>query len=128
MPDLTVSEVAHEDLRLAWPLVRAAGPGMTLDEWLRYADLLAERGGGVIGVTGGGSALLGVATFETAETLHMGKVLKVDRLVSFELTRSAPVKTMLRGALDRIAPLLGCTAVLISANSRGYFAKLDRLQ
>jgi hypothetical protein len=75
-----------------------------------------------MGVVAEEAGFLGVATYEPAATLHAGKVLRVEILVTFELTRRAPVRAVLCEALDRLALLLGCDAVAVSVPSRSFLA------
>ncbi len=123
MPHFTITEVGPADLTLTWPLVRAVVPGADLPRWQEFAASLLSRGGGVMGVAVEESGYLGVATYEPVATLCAGKVLRVDALVAFELTRRSPVRAALFAALDRLAPLLGCDAVAVTIPSRSFLAQ-----
>ena len=116
----TVADLSREELASAWPLVRTVAPEADLDQWESFAAGLLDRGGGIIAVSGEDEVILGVATYEAADKLRLGRVLQVEVLVTFELTRRAPVRLVLCNALDRIAPLLGCKAVAVTAPGRTY--------
>lgn len=126
MPRLTVRELGNCDLPAAWPLVRIAAPSLGPDRWKRYAEALIGRGGGIIGVSGEDGGLYGVATYEAAENLRAGRVLRVGTLVTMELTRRSPVRQILCEALDRLAPALRCEAVAISIPKRSFAARMTR--
>lgn len=126
MPHFTVTELERADLAAAWPVVRAAAPGLDPERWQSFAEALIDRGGGVIGVAAEDGGLHGIATYDPVEKLHQGKVLKVDTLVSFELSRRAPVRRLLCEALDRLAHLLGCDALAVTVPSRGYVAQMEK--
>lgn len=120
MPLFTVTELAPADFPAAWPLVRAAVPQVDLQSWQQLAGSLSDRGGGTVGVAAEGGPLLGVATYEPIDRKDAGRVMKVGTLVTFELTSRSPVRAILCDAIDRIARLLGCSAVAVSTNSRAY--------
>lgn len=124
MLNFTVTELDRRDLPAAWPLVRAAAPGLDLDRWQAFAEALVERGGGVVGVEAEDGGFQGIATYEPVEKLHSGRVLQVDTLVTFELARRAPMRRVLCEGLDRLAARLGCEAVAVSIPSRSYVAQL----
>ena len=115
-----VADLGSQELASAWPLVRSVAPEADLEQWESFGAALLERGGGIVTVSGEDEVILGVATYEPADKLRLGKVLQVEVLVTFELTRRAPVRLVLCDALDRIAPLLGCEAVAVTAPGRTY--------
>lgn len=123
MRHFTVQELSCEQLGSAWPLVRSAASAIDLDRWLAGARLLADRGGGVLGVATGEGALLGVATYEPVDTRAAGKLLQVDTLVTFEFSSKAPIRTVLCEALERLASTLGCGAVAVNATNRAFLAE-----
>ena len=118
MPELDIIELDQDELTLAWPLVRTSCPQLKPDRWQALAEALIDRGGGVLGVAAPDRALHGVATYETIDKPRFGRVLQVDTLVTFELTRRAPARQALVGALKQISDERGCTATLISAPKR----------
>lgn len=126
VPQLTVRELGNCDLPAAWPLVRTAAPSLGPDRWRSYAEALIGRGGGIIGISGEDGGLYGIATYEAAENLRAGRVLRVGTLVTMELTRRSPVRRVLCEALDRLAPALRCEAVAISIPKRSFAARMTR--
>jgi len=124
LPQLMVKELGPRDLRAAWPLVRMAAPALGVGQWQSYAEGLIDRGGGILGVAGEDGGLYGVATYEAAENLRAGRVLRVGTLVAMELTRRSPVRQALCEALDRLAPLFDCRAVAVSVPRRSFAARM----
>lgn len=124
-PQLMVRELESGDLPTAWPLVRAAAPGLCADRWQSYAEALIERGGGILAVSGESGGLYGVATYEASENLRAGRLLRVGTLVTMELTRRSPVRRLLCEALDRLAPLFDCHAVAVSIPNRSFAARMN---
>lgn len=125
MPRFTITPVEQRQLHRAWPLIRCVWRGATIDDWLSFGSALVGRGGGVIAATADDEVFHGLATYEAADSPGAGKVLRVDLLVAFELTRRAPARQSLRVALDRLATRFGCNAVAIAVPSRGC---IDRLR
>ena len=124
MLQFTVQQLTREQLASAWPLVRAGGAILDLDRWLEAGRRLLGNGGGILAVATGEGALHGVATYETVEEVAAGKVLQVDTFVTFELSRRAPVRAVLCDALERLGAALGCDAVSVSADNRGFLAEM----
>ena len=118
VPQLDIVELDQDELALAWPLVRATSPQLQLDGWQLFAEALMDRGGGVLAVAATDRALHGVATYETIEKPRFGRVLHVDVLVTFELTRRAPARAALMNALTQLSAALGCSGTVISAPKR----------
>jgi len=126
MLQLTVQQLTRAQLASAWPLVRAAGDYLFLDRWLDAGRRLMNGGGGILAVSTGEGAIHGVATFEPVEEAPRGKVLLVDTFVTFELSRRAPARAALCDALERLGAALGCDAVAVSAQNRGFQAELQK--
>jgi hypothetical protein len=114
MPDLRIRQLDRDDVARAWPLVRSKSRIASLSHWKRFAHDLFERGGGVIAVSAEDGCLHGIATYEPTMTKSFGHVLQVDTLVSFELSRRAPVRHALCDALTGFARLFDCDAVRVT--------------
>ena len=114
MPDFTIQQLTREQLASAWPLVRARGAIIDLDRWLDAGRRLAANGGGILAVATAEGALHGVATYEPVEEVPVGRVLRVDTLVTFELSRRSPVRNALCAALAEFANRLQCDAITVA--------------
>ena len=120
MPDLTIRQLDRSDLDQAWPLVNCTSRIPSLLGWRRFAGHLFERGGGVVGIAAPDGHFHGIATYEPIAEKRSGRLLQVDILVAFELSRRAPVRRALCEALDGFARLFDCEAVRVSMPSRGH--------
>lgn len=109
-----IMDLEQADLAQAWPLVRAADPGIGLVQWETLGDALIKRGGGIVGVAGEAGGLLGVATYEAVDKPRVGRVLQVDMIVAFELTRRPRIRSILCEELDEMVPRMGCSALAVS--------------
>ena len=126
MLHFTVQQLTRDQLPSAWPLVRAAGEILDLGRWVESGRKLMNKGGGILAVLTAEGAIHGVATFEPVEEVPRGKVLVVDTFATFELSRRAPVRAALCDALERLGAMLGCDAVAVSAQNRGFLAELEK--
>jgi len=114
MPGLTIIDLEPDELARAWPLVRIVSPWLNPEAWRGSAEELIAHGGGVISVVAPDGCLHGVATYEPIDKSRAGRVLYVETLVTFELSRRAPVRQYLCDCLERLAPALGCDAIAVS--------------
>jgi hypothetical protein len=114
MPRLTVTELERDELAKAWPLVRAVSASRGVEEWEQSASELIARGGGVIGVVAQDGCLHGVATYRPIGDGKGGRILYLETLVTFELSRRAPVRQLLCDRLERLASVLGCDSIAVS--------------
>jgi hypothetical protein len=114
MPRLTVIELEREELAKAWPLVRAVSPSLGPDDWQETATELIAEGGGVIAVVAQDGCFHGVATYQPIEDRRGGRILYLETMVTFELSRRAPVRQLLCDCLERLAAALGCDSIAVS--------------
>lgn len=120
MGHFSISRIDGADLALAWPLARAAAPSATLDGWRDAVRRLMARGGGVIAASAEDGCFHGLATYEPVVKLRAGRVLQVELLAAFELSRRSPVRRALLEGLERIARSSGCQAISVPVPSRGH--------
>jgi hypothetical protein len=114
MPDLRIRQLDREDVARAWPLVRSKSRLSSLSGWNRFAHDLFERSGGIIAVSAEDGCLHGIATYEPITKGNSGRVLHVEIMVAFELSRRAPVRQALCDALLGFARLFDCDSVRIT--------------
>jgi len=120
MGHFSISRIEGADLALAWPVARAAAASATLDGWRDAARRLMDRGGGVIAASAEDGCFHGIATYEPIVKLRAGRVLQVDLLAAFELSRHSPVRRALLEGLERIARSSACEAISIPVPNRGH--------
>lgn len=118
MSHFTVENLQKEQLREAWPVVRTSGLEANVDWWVADAVELIERGGGVLVARAPDGGIHGVATYVVAGKFPFARVLAVERLITFELNRSAPVRHTLCETLERVAAALNCTGVALSFSDK----------
>lgn len=102
------------------PLVRMAAPSLTAERWRRFARILERCSGGTLAALDGDGRSHGLAAYWVDESLVHGRVLRVEPMVTFEISGSAPVRTALCAALEQLAADKSCDSLVISTGSRGY--------
>ena len=119
MPIFSVVDIDEKLFDAAYPLVRTVAPGVSVEQWSRYAHKARTRGG-LLGLIGAENALFGLLTYRNEESLRHGRIFHIDNFVTFELSRAAPGRRALCEAAEALARKHGCTAVEIRLDSRGY--------
>lgn len=125
MPELSVSQLGLGQVDEALPLALMAAPRLDPDDWHDRASRLIARSGGLIGVYAPDSRLHGIAAYRPDCSLRLGRTLRVELMVSFELSRRAPVRTALVGALELIAEAMGCETLSIEMDHSAFGPEPD---
>jgi hypothetical protein len=120
MPNLSVTILEKEQISTAFSLVQIAAPGVELERWLEFVCRQVQSGGGLIGISAADSSLHGLAAFRPDFCLRYGMTLRVELIVTLELSRSAPVRAALCEALEVIAGARGCSNLSMEVERRGY--------
>lgn len=120
MSRFTVVHLREDRLDETLPLVRTAAPLVTAERWRRFARSLRDSDGGLLAAFDGDGRAHGVAAYRLEESLVHGRTLRVEPMVTFELSRSAPARAALCRALEFLALAKVCDSLIISAPSRGY--------
>lgn len=120
MPNFTIEQLSEDRIFDAWPVVRASGAEPVREWWESEAKSLIDRGGGVLVARAGNGCILGLALYEAIQTLSAGRVLEVDKLITFELSRKEPVKQALSDALKLIASRSGCSRVALPVVAKSH--------
>lgn len=103
----------------AFPLIRIAMPGLEQRRWIEHCDTVVHQGGGVLGAFAGDRALHGIAAYWPDADLRLGRVLRVDPLVTFELGPTSQVRLTLCRAIELLCRGLGARGMVVTAPSRG---------
>ena len=119
MPIFSVVDIDEKLFDAAYPLVRTVAPGVSVEQWSRYAHKARTRGG-LLGLIGAENALFGLLTYRNEENLRHGRIFHIDNFFTFELNRAAPGRLALCAAAEALARKQGCTAIEIRLDSRGY--------
>lgn len=126
MPNFTIEHLSEERMLEAWPILRASGTEPVPEWWKSEAKALIGRGGGVLVARAANNSIHGLAVYEPVERPRAGRVLAVDKLITFELSRKEPVKLALSEALERLASALGCCRVDLPIAAKGMSAISQR--
>ena len=119
MAQFAIEHLSEDRLAEAWPVVRQSHSRANSDWWILEAATLIEHGGGVLAARGPDGSIHGVATYRVARKALVGRVLAVDTLITFELSRRAPARQTLVEALELLASAFDCRSVVLPLPSRG---------
>lgn len=115
-----IEHLGEDRLAEAWPVVCMAHSHANAEWWVSEAASLIERGGGVLAARGPDGAVHGVATYEVARKAPLGRVLVVDTLITFELSRRAPARHALYEALELLASAFDCRNIVLPLASKAH--------
>jgi hypothetical protein len=113
MPRFAIEHLSDDRLPDAWPIVRMSHSHATADWWMSEASALIERGGGILAARAADGSIHGIATYEIVRKALVGRVLAVDTLISFELSRRAPARRALDEALELLASAFECRSIVL---------------
>ena len=117
MAQFAIEHLAEDQLPDAWPVVRMAHAHTSAEWWASEAAALIERGGGVLAARASDGMIHGIATYEVARKALLGRVLAVDTLIAFELSRRAPVRHALCEALELLGRAFDCRGLVLPLRS-----------
>jgi hypothetical protein len=117
-PQFYVDELKPGEADLAFPLVRAIAPEVTLESWLDYVRRRSMQGG-LLGVFGADGELSGLLSYRLGQRLRHGTVLALEDFVTFELSQAAPGRRALLAAAEELARSLGCRGLELRIGKRG---------
>lgn len=113
MQRFAIEHLSEEQLLEAWPVVRVSNAHANCDWWASEAAALIERGGGILAARAPDGSIHGVATYAVARKAPLGRILAVDTLISFELSRRAPARHALYEALELLASAFDCRSIVL---------------
>jgi hypothetical protein len=120
MAQFTIEHLSEDLLLDAWPVVRMGHSHANGDWWLSEATVLNGRGGGILAARAPDGTIHGVATYEVAKKALLGRVLAVDTLITFELSRRAPARHALSDALELLGHAFDCRSIVLPLPSKGH--------
>lgn len=127
MPRFRIEHLNADRLVEAWPVVRMARAHANCSWWLSEAEVLIERGGGILAARAPDESIYGAATYAVARKPLLGRVLAVDMLISFELSSRAPARQALYEALGLLASAFDCRSIVLPLPSRGHLEHPPRI-
>ncbi len=120
MAQFTIEHLSEDRLLDGWPVVRMAHSHANDEWWLSEAAALIGRGGGILAARAPDGTIHGVATYEVAKKALLGRVLAVDTLMTFELSRRAPARHALCDALELLGHAFDCRSIVLPLPSKGH--------
>lgn len=115
-----IEHLSDGQLADAWPVVQQARSHANADWWSSEAAALIERGGGVLAARAPDGTIHGVASYQVARKALLGRVLAVDMLITFELSRKAPARKALCEALELLASAFDCRSIVLPLPSKSH--------
>lgn len=113
MPHFLTSALDEERFDEALPLVRMAIPGLDRQRWRTHCRQMARQGGGVLAAAADG-ALHGIASWRPDEDLRLGRVLRVEMIVTLELSDANPVRAALCETLEALCAAHDAVGIALS--------------
>ena len=120
MAQFAIEHLSENELLEAWPVVQQSHSHATAGWWISEGKALIERGGGILAARAPDGKIYGVATYEVARKALLGRVLAVDTLIAFELSRRAPVRHALCDAIELLASAFDCRSIVLPLPSKGH--------
>jgi hypothetical protein len=120
MPRFAIAHLNPDQLGEAWPVVRMSDSLANCDWWMSEAAQLIERGGGILAARASDGNIYGVATYAVAKKPLVGRVLTVNTLITFELSRRAPARHALHEALKLLANAFDCRSIVFPLPSKAH--------
>jgi hypothetical protein len=120
MARFAIEHLSGGELLEAWPVVRMSDAHANCEWWLSEAADLIERGGGILAARAPDGTLHGIATYAVTRKPLLGRVLAVDTLTTFELSRRAPARNALCDALELLASAFDCRGIVLPLPSKGH--------
>lgn len=118
MAKLRASLLDVEQAREAYPLVRHKAR-VSVEQWIGFCAYLGSCGGGVLAVRAETGQIHGIAAYLPTQSLRLGRALRVEVFVAFEMWPAFAVRDRLLTALDDIAEQLDCATLMLNLDVRG---------
>jgi hypothetical protein len=109
-------QLARERVDDAFPIARAAVPGLTLERWRLFTGDSVAAGDramppGIMVVENERGYIQGLCTYRLHHDMRHGTILAVDDLVALDLVNDGAVVAALVDALEARARAVGCSAI-----------------
>jgi len=116
MSGLICQHLAPEQVRVLYPLVREAVPGLELKTWLQFARRIGnprrrDQEGIIVVLREHRLMPCGLFFYRRHADLEHGEMLVAEHFVAVDVLDPAPVMNALVTELDRLANRLGCNAI-----------------
>ena len=116
MPGISITPLVAAEIDIAFPLARAAVPGLDAASWRAHARAALSaarqgRGGIMVARRAGRPHPCGLVCYRRERELGRGAVLTASHFVALDILDPGPVLAALVAALEALARELGCGAV-----------------
>ena len=112
-----IKYLSQETVAKAYPVIRAAYPNVTLDDWLAYTAWInqpadARRSStGIVSLENMRGYVHGIFSYNTDYMLGTGPVLNVENIVALDTGDRAAAVTQLISAMEDVAINHGCATI-----------------
>ncbi len=115
--DYNLKPLAVNKAALAYPLIQAARPDVTLDAWVEYAEKInhpdpaLSKVAGIVTAQSNRGYIHGLFSYSVRIVLNQDSVLAVENFVALDMgDRAAAIKSLI-GGMERLAVDLECSAI-----------------
>lgn len=111
----SIRPVTADLVAQAFPVVQAAVPDVTLEQWRAFAtNPPGENGMGLVGVFNEQGYIVGLFAYRREPHLQHGHILRICHLAAVDLVDSEPVLQALLQAIEDQAKAQDCSAILMA--------------
>ena len=122
--NLTFREALHkEDYLLAWPLVVALNPDLTISKYWHYQKDMLQNGNYTLILAFEDDYLIGICGYWIATKFYCGKYMEIDNFIIDSTVRGKRYGSVFTEYLEGIAKELSCETIMLDAyleNTRGH--------
>jgi hypothetical protein len=116
LPPMIVERLRPEDIRTVYPLMREAAPSLSMPNWLNYArrllrDAASPKKGILVARRRNLQHPSGAVCYRQERHIAYGDMLTAEHFIALDLLYPEDVLAALLAELDKIALLLGCSAI-----------------
>jgi hypothetical protein len=115
--DYNLKPLSAHNAALAYPLIQAALPNVSLDAWIAYAEKLnhpdpaLEKAAGIVTAESKRGYIHGIFSYSVRIVLNHDSVLTVENFIALDMgDRAAAIKSLISG-MENLAQDLGCSAI-----------------
>ena len=117
MGQFQLSPLRGDRILQAYPLVRASGGALSIEEWRAYVKAMLgtrARDGhccDIVGIRSTNGYLRGMCTYHAKPDLHHGRTLDVEYFVLESVYSPREIISVLKAGVENEARKLGCNAI-----------------
>jgi hypothetical protein len=93
-------------------------PEIDSSRWIDHCRNLDRLNGGVLAAAASDDVMHGIAIYRPEEDLRLGRIVRVDAMVTFELNPANPVRQALCEAIEALCEVLKARGTLLMTKER----------